>query len=139
MQTAPPAGLPPIEKQGSSMGPGSLLSDLFESPPSPHRILPLEGMRGVAALMVFFVHFYALLGLYARPDSRLKAATNFAGFIGNAGVDIFFVISGFLMYGVVMKKPTPILTYLGRRVKRLYPVYLFVLLAYVILSYGMAM
>jgi peptidoglycan/LPS O-acetylase OafA/YrhL len=130
---------PSFEKQVSSVGRRFSLADLFESPPSPQRILPLEGMRGVAALMVFFVHFHALLGLYARPDSFLKTTTNFAGIIGNAGVDVFFVISGFLMYGIVLRRPTPILTYLGRRVRRLYPVFLFVFLAYVVLSYVMPM
>jgi len=99
-------------------------------------MLALEGMRGVAALMVFFVHFYALLGLrYTRPGSWLHNATHFAGVVGNVGVDIFFVISGFLMYGIVMRKPTPFLTYFARRVRRLYPVFLVVFVVYVVLSY----
>jgi len=138
MPIAAPAN-PSCEKQVSSVGRRFSLADLFESSPSPQRILPLEGMRGVAALMVFFVHFYALLGLYAGSDSLLKAGAQFAGIIGNAGVDVFFVISGFLMYGIVMRKPTPILTYLGRRVRRLYPVFLFVFVFYVVLSYVMPM
>jgi len=115
------------------------LANLFESPASPQRMLALEGMRGVAALMVFFVHFYARLGLYARPNSLIKASAYFAGVVGNVGVDIFFVISGFLMYGIVMRKPTSILTYLGRRVRRLYPVFLFVFVVYGALSYVMPM
>ena len=118
----------------SSVGRFSLAS-LFESPPSGQRMLALEGMRGVAALMVFFVHFYALLGLYSRPESWLHSATHFAGIVGNVGVDIFFVISGFLMYGIVMRKPTPFLKYFARRIRRLYPVFLFVFAVYVVLSY----
>jgi len=119
----------------SSVGSRFPFASLFESPPSPQRLLALEGMRGVAALMVFFVHFYALLGLYCRPNSWLHAATHFAGIVGNVGVDIFFVISGFLMYGIVMRKPTPFLTYFARRVRRLYPVFLFVFAVYLVLSY----
>lgn len=92
-------------------------------------------MRGVAALLVFFVHFSALLGSYAEPQSALQWATGFAGSLGNSGVDIFFIISGFLMYGIVMSRPTPFLTYLGRRAKRLYPVYIVVFLIYVAISY----
>ncbi len=111
------------------------LARLFESPPSSQRILAMEGMRGVAALMVFFVHFYALLGLYSQSGSWVHRATHFAGIVGNVGVDIFFVISGFLMYGIVMRKPTPFLTYFARRVRRLYPVFLFVFALYVVLSY----
>lgn len=92
-------------------------------------------MRGVAALMVFFVHFYALLGLlYTSPGSWLREAAQFAGVVGNVGVDIFFVISGFLMYGSVIRKRTPFLAYFTRRVQRLYPVFLFVFAVYVVLS-----
>ena len=133
MQNARPAG-PGAAVPDSSTSRFSL-ANLFESPPSPQRMLALEGMRGVAALMVFFVHFYALLGLYSRPDSWLHSATHFAGIVGNVGVDIFFVISGFLMYGIVMRKPTPFLTYFARRIRRLYPVFLFVFAVYVVLSY----
>jgi exopolysaccharide production protein ExoZ len=93
-------------------------------------------MRGLAALLVFFVHFSALLGSYAEPESALQWATGFAGSLGNSGVDIFFIISGFLMYGIVMSRPTPFLTYLGRRAKRLYPVYIAVFLIYVAISYS---
>lgn len=128
-----------VEKSASSARRRFSLATLFESPASPQRMLALEGVRGVAALMVFFVHFYALLGLYARPNSLIKASAQFAGVVGNVGVDIFFVISGFLMYDIVMRKPTPILTYLGRRVRRLYPVFLFVFVVYVGLSYVMPM
>jgi peptidoglycan/LPS O-acetylase OafA/YrhL len=128
-----------IEKSVSSTGRRFSLANLFESPASPQRMLALEGMRGVAALMVFFVHFYALLGLYARPNSLVEAGAHFAGVVGNVGVDIFFVISGFLMYGIVLRKPTPILTYLGRRIRRLYPVFLFVFVVYIGLSYAMPM
>jgi exopolysaccharide production protein ExoZ len=108
----------------------------YQSNPSSGRILPLEGMRGFAALLVFFVHFSALLGSYARPQSLQYWITHFVGSMGNTGVDIFFVISGFLMYGIVMRKPSPLLQYLGRRAHRLYPVFLFVLLIYIGISYA---
>ena len=106
-----------------------------QSHSSSGRIVPLEGMRGFAALLVFFVHFSALLGSYARPQSLQYWITHFVGSMGNTGVDIFFVISGFLMYGIVMRKPTSLLHYLGRRARRLYPVFLFVLLIYIGISY----
>lgn len=138
MPPAPPAK-PSSGKESVTAGRGFSLANLFESPASPQRMLALEGMRGVAALMVFFVHFDALLGVYARPHSLIKASAHFAGVVGNVGVDIFFVISGFLMYGIVVRKPTPVWTYLGRRIRRLYPVFLFVFVAYIGLSYAMPM
>ena len=82
------------------------LRSMFESGYSSHRIVALEGMRGFAALFVFFVHFYSLFGANAQPHSLLRGAMHFAGQVGNTGVDIFFVISGFLMYGIVLRKPT---------------------------------
>jgi exopolysaccharide production protein ExoZ len=113
------------------------LETLFETAPSSNRIIALEGMRGFAALLVFFVHFYALFGSYLAPHSPLETALRFGGTVGNIGVDIFFVISAFLMYGIVMRRPTPFLPYLTRRLKRLYPVFAFVFLVYVALSYAM--
>jgi len=110
------------------------LRSMFDSGYSSHRIVALEGMRGFAALFVFFVHFYSLFGSYARPQSLLRGAMHFAGQVGNTGVDIFFVISGFLMYGIVIRKPTPFLKYFARRVRRLYPVFLVVFFIYVVIS-----
>lgn len=99
------------------------------------RILPLEGMRGFAAFLVFFVHIAALLRPYAQPHSALEKATQFTGSMGVTGVDVFFIISGFLMYGILMSKPIPIVPYLRRRVHRLYPVFLCVFAIYLVLSY----
>jgi len=110
------------------------LRSMFESADSSHRIIALEGMRGFAALFVFFVHFYSLFGANAQPHSLLRGAIHFAGQVGNTGVDIFFVISGFLMYGIVLRKPTPFLKYLGRRARRLYPVFLVVFFIYAVIS-----
>ena len=39
--------------------------------------------------------------------------THFVGSMGNTGVDIFFVISGFLMYGIVMPSRVRCSKYLG--------------------------
>ena len=47
----------------------------------------MEGMRGFAALIVFFVHFNALFAGYARPDGPLREITAFAGAFGHAGVE----------------------------------------------------
>jgi exopolysaccharide production protein ExoZ len=125
----------PVSGIGSGWAQKALHWATYEFESAGGRILPLEGLRGFAALLVFFVHFSSLLGPYARPQSLLWTATHFAASLGNCGVDIFFVISGFLMYGIVMRKPTPFLRYLGRRAKRLYPVFVFVLLLYIAMSY----
>jgi hypothetical protein len=53
-------------------------------------ILPIQYLRGIAAISVVLYH---VLG---RPDG-LEVATSLADFIPS-GVDLFFVISGFIMW-----------------------------------------
>jgi len=92
----------------------------------------MEGMRGFAALIVFFVHFNALFAGYARPDGPLREITAFAGAFGHAGVDVFFVLSGLLIYGILMRGKTRARSFLWRRVERLYPAFLVVFSLYLI-------
>jgi peptidoglycan/LPS O-acetylase OafA/YrhL len=95
----------------------------------------MEGMRGFAALLVFFVHFRALFNPYFQSGSLLQEFTDYAGKIGHAGVDVFFVISGFLIYGIVLRGRSTFGEYFINRVRRLYPAFLVGLTIYVILSY----
>ena len=112
----------------------SFLASRFELPNYAGRIVPLEGMRGMAALIVFLVHFRALFGDRIEPESFLYRATRVAGAFGHTGVDIFFVISGFLIYGIVMRDRFRYGNYLLRRLQRLYPTFLCVLGLYLALS-----
>lgn len=94
-------------------------------------IASLTGMRGFAALLVFFFHYEAL-----HPGIRLDLAVPLLGPVlqfplgfGYAGVDIFFVLSGFLLTlpfaGAALKgEPGPSLTrYFKRRFLRVFPAY----------------
>ena len=95
----------------------------------------LEGMRGFAVLLVFFVH-YIVLGTSALHSGTwtYRLAIGMHG-IGHTGVDLFFVLSGFLIYGSLIHRPKPFGTYLGRRIERIYPTFLVVLGLYLILSF----
>ncbi|HWG57749.1 MAG TPA: acyltransferase [Candidatus Acidoferrales bacterium] len=90
-------------------------------------------MRGFAVLLVFFVHYDALYGVYLRVGSPLYEMSRFLGDIGNTGVDLFFVLSGYLIYGVVLRKKTPYGKFMRRRFERIYPTFLAVLLVYLLL------
>jgi peptidoglycan/LPS O-acetylase OafA/YrhL len=55
----------------------------------------VEGLRAVAACAVFAFHLYVALTL---PGERHGTVHQLAGMMGAAGVAVFFVISGFLLY-----------------------------------------
>ena len=93
----------------------------------------MEGLRGLAVLLVFFVHFHALFGSYL--SSRLVfRASEFLGTVGNSGVDLFFVMSGYLIYGALIRRETGYFKFTSRRVRRIYPVFLAVFALYLALS-----
>ena len=95
----------------------------------------MEGLRGLAALLVFFVHFNALFRPYIRPNSWQALAFGVAGTFGHTGVDLFFVLSGFLIYGIILEKHPKWSTFVYRRARRLYPVFLAVFALYLALSF----
>jgi exopolysaccharide production protein ExoZ len=71
----------------------SLLARWFElGPVGAERLLPMEGLRGLAVLLVFFVHYGAQFGhAFGVAPPAIGAALQL---LGNAGVDLFFVLRG---------------------------------------------
>ncbi len=78
----------------------------------------IEGFRGIAVLLVLFFHYFKLI-----PN-------------GYIGVDFFFVISGFLVGGIVLEKHEnhefSFLTFYIKRINRIIPVLLFYIIIAVI-------
>ncbi len=97
---------------------------------------PMEGIRGVAVLLVFFVHYSSLSqSLLAENSVTLKINT-FIHTLGNTGVDLFFVLSGFLIYGSIISKVSfEFFVYIKRRIMRIYPPFLTIFLIYIVLSF----
>lgn len=91
------------------------------------KIQSIEAARGVAALLVVFLHAGNMMRVeHLSGDIGLN---NFFGF-GYVGVDFFFVLSGFVIAYINMGKlgqPAFATEYLWRRVTRIYPIYWFVL------------
>ena len=110
------------------------LETIFEVGQGHRRLLPMEGIRGLAIILVFFVHFHAVFGGYAAPASLVFRVSDFMGLVGNTGVDLFFVLSGYLIYGAVIRKRSGFLAFMRRRVERIYPTFLAVLTLYLALS-----
>ncbi|MBK8804750.1 MAG: acyltransferase [Fibrobacteres bacterium] len=92
------------------------------------RIPALEGLRGFAFLMVHFFHtklFGPALG-----DHPLSRSLGFFGEMGWAGVDLFFVLSGFLITGILLRQvdsPGWVGRFYLRRTVRIFPIYFVVL------------
>ena len=88
------------------------------------KLLHIQFLRGLAALSVAFLHAqHDAESLAARTGSVFEAFTHFP-FV--AGVDVFFVISGFIMVYAsrpLFGKPGARGIFLGRRIARIAPLY----------------
>ena len=111
------------------------LSELYSLSNEQSRIQPMEGLRGFAVVMVFMVHFQALLGHLSANHTTVWTVFSFLGNIGNTGVDFFFVLSGFLVYGALLRrKGSSTFKFIRRRIERIYPTFLVVFAIYLALS-----
>jgi len=102
---------------------------------SSNNLQSMEGLRGFAVFLVFLVHFVSLSAPWLNETSALFPIANAVHSIGNAGVDLFFVLSGYLIYGSLIERKQVFLPYLKRRLQRIYPAFLVVLAAYLALSF----
>jgi len=86
----------------------------------------LDGLRGLACLMIFNVHFFAQfadVSYFVDPNGLLHEILH-ALHSGSHGVDVFFVVSGYLIYGSLTRKRPNLFRFLVERYKRLLPVVL---------------
>jgi len=88
----------------------------------------LDGIRGLAVFMVFFTHYQPWIDKWIPMGTTTAAISRILGDLGNAGVDLFFVLSGYLIYGTLIRRPQPFGPFMARRLQRLYPTFLVVLL-----------
>lgn len=101
------------------------------------RIPELDGLRGLAILLVIICHYVANaehgpLGIW--PHRALNALT-----AGWSGVDLFFVLSGFLIGGILLdasRAPHYFRAFYMRRVYRILPVYYLWTMIYGVLIAG---
>ena len=112
------------------------LADIYElgGTDSANRNLPLEGLRGLAVFLVFLVHYHSLFHPWVSQDSGTFAVSSFLWSIGHSGVDLFFVLSGYLIYNSIIRKQCDHFRFIRRRIQRIYPTFLSVLAIYLVLS-----
>jgi peptidoglycan/LPS O-acetylase OafA/YrhL len=85
-------------------------------------VLPLTGLRGVAAIWVLAMHIRNLSGhVYPAAKDELSWIAN-AGYLG---VDIFFALSGFVLaYSYPSLSRSEYLPFIWKRLARIYPIHL---------------
>lgn len=113
-----------------------VLENIFEISHNHHTaILSMEGLRGLAVFLVFLVHYSVLIEPWIANDTSTHQLLLYIKATCTVGVDLFFVISGYLIYGSLIKKEKPYLVYMKRRIQRIYPTFTVVLIVYILLSY----
>ncbi|HXI20542.1 MAG TPA: acyltransferase, partial [Gemmatimonadales bacterium] len=104
------------------------------SPETRPHLPGLDGVRGVAILLVMAFHFTTYgPGPYRTLDLAVLGPSS----IGWAGVDLFFVLSGFLITGILLDErdsPRFYRDFYARRVLRILPLYFAALVVWLVIA-----
>ncbi len=103
-----------------------VMTDWSNSQSTPRHYPALDGLRGTAALLIVLHHFLQLAPIRERWLTHIAALWGFAW----VGVDLFFVLSGFLITGILADAKFHkhyFSSFYARRVLRIFPLYYAVL------------
>lgn len=108
------------------------MDDGSRQPASRLRLESVDGLRGLACLLVFIYHTFQFSGIRA---SRVPWGLRQAVLFGNSGVDIFIVLTGFCLFLPIVGAPQRFSAkaFFMRRAKRIIPAY------YVSIVYAIAL
>lgn len=98
------------------------------------RVPELDGLRGIAILLVLLFHYISLEGL--TKTGTWSFFLQRIVIMGWTGVDLFFVLSGFLIGGILIDvrgSPNYFKTFYTRRFFRIVPIYYLWILGYILL------
>lgn len=103
------------------------------APVAVHNLPALTGVRAIAASMVFWHHYLPPVGLVGQFMHAVCREMH-------AGVSLFFVLSGFLIYyrhsGPDALERGPLLRYMVHRFARVYPMYCLVVVGMALLGWA---
>jgi len=118
----------PRQQPPTSLPPGTPVRS------TQQRIPELDGLRGTAILMVILFHYLAEQG--SVTGGGLTPVLQRLVLMGWSGVDLFFVLSGFLIGGILVDartSPTYFKAFYARRFFRIIPIYYLWILTYIVL------
>jgi peptidoglycan/LPS O-acetylase OafA/YrhL len=109
-------------------------------PDAPHpsgpiqtRIAALDGVRGFAILLIIGFHYYVIDGQFTKGSIAGYASSLMR--LSWTGIDFFFVLSGFLIGGILLEardSPSYYRTFYIRRACRILPLYLVIVTLHVL-------
>jgi exopolysaccharide production protein ExoZ len=111
-----------------------LLNAIYTPPAGGTRYAAMEGLRGIAILMVFVCHYDVLIRQRFALSSSVEFVSSTVGRMGTAGVDLFFLLSGLLIYRSAIRTDFKYGRFLKRRAIRIYPPFLAIFALYLALS-----
>jgi peptidoglycan/LPS O-acetylase OafA/YrhL len=100
---------------------------LLPSPPESERLRYIDALRGIAALLVVWLHAAATF-----PNTSPETAATGGAFVsipphvdvGHLGVVVFFLISGFVIpFSILPDRAAPVGSFVIKRILRIYPAY----------------
>ncbi len=112
-------------------------SSVPEASPYARHIPALDGVRGFAVLGVVSSHLFPF-----SPHSALQTVLRNTLSFGATGVDLFFVLSGFLITGILydsLSDPAFFRKFYARRVLRIFPLYYGVIAAFAIAALALGL
>ena len=108
----------------------------FEVSRGQSNLRPMKGIRGFAVFLFFIVHYVTNATPWiSKWNSHLLLLMKALHMVGNTGVDLFFVLSGYLIYGTLIVRKQQYLLFMARRIERIYPTFIVVFGIYIVLSY----
>jgi peptidoglycan/LPS O-acetylase OafA/YrhL len=108
-------------------GKGAVYAAVSGGRASDNWMPPLDGLRGLAIIIVMLFHYGPMLNSH----SAFQHGVMFVAQLGWTGVDLFFVLSGFLITGILLdsrQAENYFSSFYARRVLRIFPAYYFSLL-----------
>jgi peptidoglycan/LPS O-acetylase OafA/YrhL len=124
----------PLTSQDSRIGPGLPDGTPVDEPTG--YVPALDGVRGFAILLVLLLHFSAYGHGLQRTDLLIDQLYYRVAAAGWIGVDLFFVLSGFLITGILYdakRSPHYFRNFYARRMLRIFPLYYGALIVFLVI------